>query len=192
MKKNFIFIICLILLISCNYVENNKNTKQKNDSITKTKLEFVKDSIFKKYVKDSIRKDSLEIERIKAIKSSIKVTSCYLSEPNSASGCDAYFWYVNKSKKTIKYLRFYASFKNGVDDIVICDIRRDMTFVGKDTGPIKPNKLGGGCWDCVIYNWSATKLVIESINIEYIDGSSISINGTDLKLIGLKDKQILN
>lgn len=189
------------MLFSCNYVENNRKEKVRNDSIKQVNIELEKRATFTadsvkhvtdsiKYIADSIAKVTAKLEHIKTIKSTIRVTSCYLSEPNTASGCDANFYYVNKSGKTIKYLVFDASFKNNVGDLVTCDIKNDVSFRGKDTGPVKDGRSSGGTWDCVIYNWSATKLVINSIDIEYMDGGNISISGEDLKLVGLKDKQV--
>lgn len=188
--KNIVLLFSVFVLVSCNNVEYNQREKLKNDSIAQANLAqekrsaFLRDSI--KHISDSIAK----LEHIKTIKSTIRVKSCYLSAPNSAGGCDANFYYVNKSNKTIKYLVFDASFKNNVGDLVRCDIRGDASFRGKDTGPIKYGRSSGGTWDCVIYNWSATKLVMNSIDIEYMEGGTITINGEDLKLIGLKDKQI--
>lgn len=189
----FLFALTFILF-SCNYVDKNKKENSSNDSISRAKYEFEKDSTFKadsiKLIQDSILKAAAEIDRIKDIKSTIRVTSCYLSAPNSASGCDASFYYVNKSSKTIKYVVWEGSFKNAVGDYVTCEVRRDSSYRGKDTGPVKSGRSGGGSWECVIYNWSAKTLVINSIDIDYMDGSSITISGKDLKLIGLKDKQI--
>lgn len=194
MKKLFLLLTVMFILVSCNYVENNRKEKVRNDSIKTANIELEKKAAFTtdsiKHITDSIAKATAKLEHIKNVKSTIRVTSCYLSEPNSASGCDANFYYVNKSGKAIKYLVFDASFKNNVGDLVSCDIRSDASFRGKDTGPVKDGRSSGGTWDCVIYNWSATKLVINSIDIEYMDGGTITINGEDLKLIGLKDKQI--
>lgn len=191
----------VLIIFSCNNAENKLKEKVKNDSITQANLElkkryaFTADSI--KHITDSIKHktDSIaqvtaKLEHIKTIKSTIRVTSCYLSSPNSASGCDANFYYINKSGKTIKYLVFDASFKNNVGDLVTCDIRNEASFLCRDTGPVKDGRSSGGTWECVIYNWSAKKIAINSIEIEYLEGGSITISGEDLKLIGLVDKQI--
>lgn len=200
MKKIYL-LFTLLIIVSCNNAENERKEKIKNDSITQANLELKKRATFTadsikhitdsiKHITDSIAQVTAKLEHIKTIKSTIRVTSCYLSSPNSASGCDANFYYVNKSGKTIKYLVFDASFKNNVGDLVTCDIRNEASFRGKDTGPVKDGRASGGTWDCVIYNWSAKKLIINSINIEYMEGGSITVGGEDLKLIGLKDNQI--
>ncbi len=193
--------MCSLFFVSCNYLENKRKEELRNDSVEQVRIKFTKDSIIEaesiKHIYDSILKagaqnanENNEIKRINKIKSTIRVTSCYLSKPNSASGCDANFYYINKSEKIIKYLVIDASFKNNVNDLVACNIRKENSFRGKDTGPVKPGKSSGGNWDCAIYNWSATKLVINSIDIDYMDGSSITIIGEELKLVGLKDNQI--
>lgn len=176
--------IGVFFIIKCESEKINKITVTQPDPEHERRSAIIRDSI--KHITDSIA----NLEHIKTIKSSIRVKSCYLSPPNSAGGCDANFYYVNKSVKTIKYLVFDASFENNVGDLVTCDIRRDASFRGKDTGPVKTGRSSGGVWDCAIYNWSATKLVINSIDIEYMEGGTITISGEDLKLVGLKERQI--
>lgn len=56
-------------------------------------------------------------------------------------------------------------------------------FGGKDTGPIKPRKTGGGCWDCIIYNSTARKLIITEVTIEYMDGTELKILENEIKYI---------
>lgn len=120
------------------------------------------------------------------INNSVKLTSYYLSSPNSASGVDAYVYYKNLSDKTIKYFYWEGYPINAVGDQVNCEIRGNKVFRGKDTGPIKKGQSGGGCWGCAWYNWTAKKLIITSIEIEYMDGSSLHISGDDLYEIGKK------
>ncbi len=106
-----------------------------------------------------------------------------LKEPNSAGGCDLYVYYTNKSTKTIKYFRFFALFYNRVNDLVRCDVRKDFSISGKETGPIETMKNGGGKWECVIYNQSASKAELNSIDIDYMDGSTESIKSSDINLL---------
>lgn len=124
------------------------------------------------------KKDKLE--------KSVRLTNYYLSSPNSASGVDAHVYYKNLSDKTIKYFYWEGYPINAVGDQVNCDIRGNKVFRGKDTGPIKKGQSGGGCWECAWYNWTAKKLIITSVEVEYMDGSSIHISGDDLYEIGKK------
>lgn len=111
----------------------------------------------------------------------ISVTEAQLSRPNSASGCDYTFTYVNNSQKTIKYLYWEGAFYNAVNDLVFCDIRDYCRFRGKDTGPVEPGESGGGVWDCVIYNWSADYVLLSGVTIIYMDGTTTTIGAGDLK-----------
>lgn len=114
----------------------------------------------------------------------ISIDSFFLGAPNTASGCDLTFHYTNKSpNKTIKYLYLSCSFYNAVNDIVSCTARHKRIFDGVDTGPVHPGEKSGGIWDCVIYNWSAKLAKIESILIEYLDGTSTSISASDVNLL---------
>lgn len=113
--------------------------------------------------------------------SKIAVTEAQLSSPNSAAGCDYTFTYINNSSKTIKYLYWEGSFYNAVNDPVYCEIRDYGTFRGKDTGPVEPGEVGGGVWDCVIYNYSAEYVKLSSVTIIYMDGTQTTIGAGDLK-----------
>lgn len=59
----------------------------------------------------------------------------------------------------------------------------DIGSGGKDTGPIRPGKIGGDCWGCIIYNWTAKKLVMTSVTIEYMDGTELKISEKEIKYI---------
>lgn len=104
-----------------------------------------------------------------------------LASPNSAGGCDYSISYINKSKKTIKYLYWDGWVYNAVDDIVQCNIRNTGHVSGRDTGPVYTGESSGGTWDCIIYNYSAHKIKLNSIDIIYTDNSSVSISGSDIK-----------
>ena len=106
-----------------------------------------------------------------------------LSEPGYAGCCDCYFYYTNKSKKTIKYLYWTGSFYNDVDDRVYCDFRGTNTYTGKEVGPIASGEDGGGDWECVIYDWEATNVKLDKISITYMDGSQVTVSAADIKLL---------
>ena len=92
-------------------------------------------------------------------------------------------FYKNLSDKTIKYFYWEGCAKNAVGDIVENEIGGRVLFRGKDTGPIKPRKTGGGCWDCIIYNSTARKLIITEVAIEYMDGTELKIQENEIKYI---------
>lgn len=140
------------------------------------------DSIYQvqKHIQDSIKLAS----RVQEVKNSIKITSYYLQSPNSAGGCNLRIAYKNMSKKTIKYAIFNTHFMNAVGDYVNCEIKGAQTFRAQDTGPVKPGRSTGLLnWDSAIYNYSAKKPILESVEIEYTDGSKITISKDELKYI---------
>ena len=133
------------------------------------------------YSLDSIRK----ADRIDQVKHSVKIIKAYLSSPNSAGGVDAHLVWKNVSKKTIKYLTWSGYPINAVGDAVECEIRGVSESGGRITGPIKPGTTYGygKYWECLWYNYSAKKLVLTGIDIEYMDGSTMRINQNELKYI---------
>lgn len=152
------------------------------DSLYKEIVEPEKDAFIKYMVK---KEENSRMYR-EMVKNSVRITSYYLKSPNSAAGVDAVFYYKNLSKKDIKYFYWEGYPINAVGDAVTCDIRDYSNFRGKDTGPIKPGRTGGGVWECAWYNWTAKKLVLTAVEIEYMDGSNLRIEGDDLYLIGKK------
>lgn len=176
--------LALLCFSSCTQYNEKKAEKQRvQDSIKQAyiheqdSINNAKDSI--KRVTDSLRK----IERIDQLKHSIKITSAWLDSPNSAGGVDANVYYKNLSDKTIKYLTWVGHPINAVGDRVNCEIRGYDDFRGRDTGPIKPGHSGGGCWSCAWYNYTAKKLVITEIVIEYMDGSSMLIGYDEIPYV---------
>lgn len=180
-----ICVLCLILLVYFIYllVSNiNSDSKEsrsiRNHTETVDSLQFIQDSI------SNARADSIKkAHRINFLKNSVRITTARLSAPNSAAGVDAIIYYKNLSNKTIKYFYWEGYAKNAVGDIVENEIGGRELFRGKDTGPIKPRKTGGGCWDCIIYNSTARKLIITEVTIEYMDGTELKILGNEIKYI---------
>jgi hypothetical protein len=171
-------------------MKSGENIKNKNflnkQSILSSLYSEIAGPSYSQYMKRiEFLRISQEKHREKASKA-IKLTSYYLSSPNSASGVSAYVYYKNLSDKPIKYFYWEGYPINAVGDQVSCDIRRNSLFRGKDTGPVKKGQSGGGCWDCAWYNWEAKKLIITAVEIDYIDGTNLRIEGDDLYVIGKK------
>lgn len=162
--------------------KENIQKKDSNDAIIAAQAEQEEKAAYKERVRlDSIRKAN----RIEQVKHSVKIIKAYLSSPNSAGGVDAHLVWKNVSKKTIKYLTWSGYPINAVGDAVECEIRGVSESGGKVTGPIKPGTTYGYgyYWECLWYNYSAKKLVLTGINIEYMDGSTMRINKNELKYI---------
>ena len=174
-----LFGLCIFILIALIALLATIDHTPKNEQVSATRENIQKDA-------DSIRIDSIrKADRIDKVKHSIKIIKAYLSAPNSAGGVDAHLVWKNVSKKTIKYLTWSGYPINAVGDPVSCEIRRISESGGKVTGPIKPGATDGydGCWECLWYNYSAKKLILTGIDIEYMDGSTMRINQNELKYI---------
>ena len=198
-KPVFYLTIILVVLfgVQCNFSDKEKknpnsivdNYKIEKDKQYQDSLKMINDQLLqlKKYTEDSINAVRLANERLNAVLNSIKVTSCYLSSQNSAGGCDANFYYINLSGKTIKYLVWKGEIYDAAGDPLKCEIRDGYTFEGKDIGPVRSGRSGGKRWECIIYNWQAKRLEITSIVIKYMDESSLSISKPkELRIIGVR------
>lgn len=180
-----IFLSCISLLKDCS--DNNQTSSYKTESTSNSEADKERlDSLAAIDAAETKRQDSLKrAKRIELLKNTIKIKKAYLSSPNSAGGVDAHLIWKNVSKKTIKYLNWEGYPINAVGDPVSCEVRRTIEGGGKVTGPIKPGTTYGygTYWDCLWYNYSAKKLVLTGIYIEYMDGSSININKNELKYV---------
>lgn len=58
-------------------------------------------------------------------------------------------------------------------------------FRCKDTGPIYPLKYNDKktYWPLLIYNWQVTKMRLKTIEIEYMDGTTLEIEQDALRFI---------
>lgn len=188
-KKETAILLCFCFLIAVwlisqigSFNKSKTNTDYQytteNKYETTDPLQVIRDTV-QQASADSIRKAN----RIEQLKHSVRITTARLSSPNSAGGVDAIVYYKNVSDKTIKYFFWEGYAKNAVGDIVESEIGGRDFFRGKDTGPIKPRKIGGGCWDCIIYNSTAKKLVITEVAIEYMDGTELKITENEMKYI---------
>lgn len=180
-----IYVLGLILIVYfISLLVSNRNSDSKESRIIRNHTETV-DSL--QAIRDSMQQASVDsikkANRIKLLKNSVRITTAHLSSPNSAGGVDAIVFYKNLSDKTIKYFYWEGCAKNAVGDIVENEIGGRVLFRGKDTGPIKPRKTGGGCWDCIIYNSTARKLIITEVAIEYMDGTELKILENEIKYI---------
>ena len=98
--------------------------------------------------------------------------------PNSAAGVDAYINVVNLSSKNIKYIKYQVTPYNAVGDVQRGTVRRRSISKLSDTGPYGPQTKIPGTWENVWYNSTITCMVINSVRIEYMDGSVKSYPNT--------------
>lgn len=71
---------------------------------------------------------------------------------------------------------------NAVGDIISDELGRDGIRL-EYTGPLKPGRSDGGNWDCVIYNYSAKRLVITFLDIEYMNGKTVHYDKNEVKAL---------
>ena len=191
-----LLVILFLFALIKNSIDNNSTSTNESEIVYSTsenvssnvsKVEKEKqNSINAEKAAEKKKQDSIKrAERIDLLKHTIKIKKAYLSSPNSAGGVDAHFIWKNVSKKTVKYLNWSGYPINAVGDPVSCEVRRVTESGGMVTGPIKPGATYGygTYWECLWYNYSAKKLVLIEINIEYMDGSYINISKDELKYV---------
>ena len=171
--------------------------KESNDSLNyyktfKTKLPAIRDSleniVAAKYQKQRdktfnewLKKQTSSVRKAASI---IRIDKSQLRDPNSAGGCDYHLCYTNVSSKTIKYLYWTGEVYNRVNDPVYCEVRGSSWYTGVDTGPVSPgSSLGGGVWECIVYNYAADTVKLHDISIDFTDGSHASLSATDIRTL---------
>ena len=145
-------------------------------NVVKTKYQYQRDSIFNNWLKN-------QTASVRSAAAVIRIDETRLDYPNSAGGCDYHLYFTNLSTKTIKYLRWSGLAYNRVNDPAYCEIRRTASCSGYYTGPIAPKNEGWGCWDCVVYNYTADTVKLNSITIDYTDGSHFSLSVSDIRAL---------
>lgn len=183
-------VVMIFLIIVCIRTGNLTTGKTKKSTPEQVAFSKEQDSLAKvkelKLAQEKHRQDSIKrAARIELLKNTVRIKKAYLSSPNSAGGIDVTIVFKNVSNKTIKYFRWTGYPINAVGDPVSCTIRDYTESGGTATGPIKPGATYGygKIWECVWYNYSAKKLILTEVNIEYMDGSSITIGKNELKYI---------
>ncbi|KZL88791.1 hypothetical protein CLMAG_58840 [Clostridium magnum DSM 2767] len=125
-----------------------------------------------------IEEEQAKQKEIDNVKNTIRLINAWTSRPNSAGGVDLKILWTNTSNKAVKYAFFNVVPYNAVGDPQQCTIRHDPSFRGKVTGPINPGQTYGGdqVWECAWYNNTIVSVKVKSIDITYMDGSTVSIN----------------
>ena len=117
------------------------------------------------------------------VQSIIKIKSAKVENINSAGGTDFSIEWINCSPKIIKYITFTVVPYNAVGDPVLDHYQYDATFRGQCTGPY--NRMDGespAYWRLAWYNNSIKTVKIVGIDIEYMDGDSVTLFGEESSL----------
>ena len=122
--------------------------------------------------------EGLKQRKIDNFKKIIRIDNYYTCTPNCVGGVDFKIIFTNLSPKTIKYAHFKVVPYNAVGDIVSCSIKNDDVAYISVTGPIKQWSTHGynWVWETVWYNSTITRSDLIEIEIEYMDGSEITID----------------
>ena len=100
--------------------------------------------------------------------------------PNSAGGVSIRMSIKNVSSKTIKYYRVTFAPYNAVGDVVCCSVSNHSNFTCNGTGPISQNETKTGIIRNAWYNPSISTLKVVSAEIDYMDGTSETIPGSQI------------
>lgn len=180
------FIVSALLIISiivCLYLkkDNTKEVSSTDATIQNTANEVSLGDLLNAI--DEVNKEQNKEEDINA-KELIRIKSITTSKPNSANGVDLKIQWTNMSEKEIKYITFTAYPVNAVGDIVECTIRtrNKGQFKGQETGPIKKGEGSktGYVYENAWYNNTIVKAILMQVDIQYMDGSMVSLSGQKL------------
>lgn len=139
----------------------------------------------------NIAQYNIELERAakeEEIKSAIRIDDIWTSKPDFLGGVKLYINFTNISEKTIKYITFGVQLYNAVGDIVKCQLTDSMpgdTYGCHYTGPCEKGcgLQGTEAYYGKYYNSTIDHAKLVSVEIEYMDGTEIEIDGDDIELV---------
>lgn len=106
---------------------------------------------------------------------------CWQYGPNSAGGVSVWFSFKNETGKTIKYANFWFTPYNAVGDAVSCSIKRKSTDGVRYTGPLATGGIDKGIfWENAWYNNSISRVNLDEVAIEYMDGTREIVSSSDI------------
>lgn len=105
--------------------------------------------------------------------------------PNSAGGVGVQISIKNIGSKTIKYISLYIAAINSVGDVVPSYVKGFKSYGVKFTGPLEPSKTKDKLQcENIWYDTSITSVRIDKAIIEYMDGTSETIPGSEINRVG--------
>lgn len=94
----------------------------------------------------------------------------FAAGPDSANGWTCEISMINSCGKTIKYVDFHTRALNAVRDPATCEVGQYVNNLNA-TGPIVHGSTGSWHWDHFIYSKDLSTLSLDSVSVEYMDGS---------------------
>lgn len=101
--------------------------------------------------------------------------------PNSVGGVSVQVTFINPSKDTYKYVNISFSARNKVGDIVLSQIGGKKFAGTQSIGPIPYGGYSNGRYGPLWYNNSITCVVIEDVEIVYMDNTKKVFEKDELK-----------
>ena len=106
-----------------------------------------------------------------------------IREVNSAGGVEPHATFVNPNPKlVVKYLRLRVTPYNAVGDVISSNIGDQSTAGMSMTGPLaQADGERHVRWEPIWYNNSASCLKIQSVQVEFVNGKTLSFSGNTLR-----------
>lgn len=139
---------------------------------------------------DGVYDDYCYSIKLTEARKTLRIHDKWVKDIDSVGGVDISIAWENMSPKTIKYIYFTVTPYNAVGDVVSCRITDDSTVRVYCTGPYAQYEGGyfqfdgylfGSTWENVWYRNSVDYFTIDKVEIEYMDGSNVTLSGEDLK-----------
>lgn len=112
-----------------------------------------------------------------------------LNRPDSGGYVSVRASIKNLSEKTIKYCSLFFTPYNAVGDSVCSIYGNESEVCLKLTGPLSANEIAKNViWEAVWHNPTITKIVLNKVDIDYMDGSSETIRGSQIETLILTSK----
>jgi len=158
--------------------------KSKNDDI-KNLFKITENStqVVQKTNKNPIINNTIDT-RINELRNILLIEVSKFSVGNYAGGHRCSVNFYNTSNKDIKYITLYLTYYNKVDDPIYNEISDLSSFGVRHTGVLNAKHETHALWDNVVYNKQVVNNAkVNSIKIEYMDGSKYEFKPDDIKYV---------
>ena len=108
-----------------------------------------------------------------------KCESWVHGSPDSVNGWGCLIRIINSCGKTIKYCHFHIHAENSVGDLASVEVgyaKQDLNGIG----PIANGDFGLWQFEHLMYSASLSKMVLDSIEVEYMDGTKEEFSGNNI------------
>lgn len=124
-----------------------------------------------------------EVAKAKQNNIPLLIGQIYEYARNSVGGIDIFIKYENTSNKTFKYVNFTLAAYNAVGDLAPSRISNSALATLEDVGPLMPGNHTQGTWENVWYNGTISCFEVSSLEVTYMDGSSIKLSNNEISQI---------